>query len=594
MFRMMRIVKGLALLAVAFPLVGGAGPAAKMTGRPTNSTIRIDVVETAAPADRVGADGLVNVCVNGNWTGTCDYVLQGQPHAVHVPLRGTLRIEHEAYVFDDAEIESLKTGGAKAGGGGTLQLKLAAPAEGCAVASDGATLEAEISSFWDGVQPPSADGDGKTLTWDLTGAKAVAFQPVGCPQFQGAAQLKLLLRLPLKHTNGSMISQPMTLSSVPGEGYLLPPLTVSNKVQPGASLDFVFVIDTTGSMWDDIGAVKSSAIELVNSLYTDSPDARVAVMDYKDYPAWPGSTDFPFRVASDFTNNQAQVVGAIQSLSAGGGGDFPESVYTGLMAALAPRADHLGKALSPWRTDARKVLLVFGDAPAHDPEPVSGYTLQTVTDAAAALGAGPPGLPSLTSLGVSSAGASSTGAVIYTLLIGNSASARTSFEALANGTGGQSFTAANANMVVPVLREALGTIGEAPAPVNQAPFTLWAMPSIDKLDTPNQRMVDIDILNVLDPEGAPVTVEVTAITQDEQVSTGGKALADGAGVGTSRASVRAERSGKGNSRVYRIWFVARDAQGAESTGSVLVCVPHDQGVNVACQDDGQLYDSTVP
>ncbi len=213
---------------------------------------------------------------------------------------------------------------------------------------------------------------------------------------------------------------------------------------------------------------------------------------------------------------------------------------------------------------------MFGDAPAHDPEPVSGYTLQTVMDAAAALGTGLPELPSLASVGGSSAGASSTGAVIYTLLIGNSGSARTSFEALANGTGGQSFTAANANMVVPVLRDALGTIGEAPVPVNQAPFTLWAAPSIDKLDTPNQRMVDIDILNVLDPEGAPVTVEVTAITQDEPVSTGGKALADGVGVGTSRASVRAERSGKSNSRVYRIRFIAIDAQGAASTGTELV------------------------
>ena len=108
-------------------------------------------------------------------------------------------------------------------------------------------------------------------------------------------------------------------------------------------------------------------------------------------------------------------------------------------------------------------------------------------------------------------------------------------------------------------------------------------------------MSDIQIKNVTDLDGDAVTITVTGITQDEPVSANGNGHDfDGSGVGTATAHVRATRDGDGNGRVYRVSFRATDARGASSSGSVTVCVPHDQGGNDTCTDDGQAFDSTNP
>ena len=59
----------------------------------------------------------------------------------------------------------------------------------------------------------------------------------------------------------------------------------------------------------------------------------------------------------------------------------------------------------------------------------------------------------------------------------------------------------------------------------------------------------------------------------------------------STVLLRAERSAKGNGRVYRINFTATDAQGGSCSGSVIVFVPHDRKDQTAV-DDGQNFDST--
>lgn len=47
----------------------------------------------------------------------------------------------------------------------------------------------------------------------------------------------------------------------------------------------------------------------------------------------------------------------------------------------------------------------------------------------------------------------------------------------------------------------------------------------------------------------------------------------------------------GNGRVYYVGFTARDASGAACSGTVKVCVPHDQGQRSTCIDDGPKFDS---
>ncbi|MDD5134841.1 MAG: hypothetical protein PHP01_05470 [Phycisphaerae bacterium] len=69
---------------------------------------------------------------------------------------------------------------------------------------------------------------------------------------------------------------------------------------------------------------------------------------------------------------------AIDGLTPSGGNDWEESVYSALMHSID------GNSLGTWRSDSniKKIIILMGDAPPHDPEPNTDYTRITVTDAA--------------------------------------------------------------------------------------------------------------------------------------------------------------------------------------------------------------------
>ena len=96
-------------------------------------------------------------------------------------------------------------------------------------------------------------------------------------------------------------------------------------------------------------------------------------------------------------------------------------------------------------------------------------------------------------------------------------------------------------------------------------------------------MVEIRILNVIDSNRDPVTIEITNITQDEPVDSldNWDTVPDGNGIGTSIAQVRSERADEGDGRVYHIYFTASDGkQGGQSNGEVTVSVLNENLVNV--------------
>jgi len=129
-------------------------------------------------------------------------------------------------------------------------------------------------------------------------------------------------------------------------------------------------------------------------------------------------------------------------------------------------------------------------------------------------------------------------------------------------------------------------------PANRPPECAGASASASLLWPPNHKPQDIALQGVTDPDGDPVTVTVSAVTQDEPTNGlgDGDEAPDGFGVGTASPQVRAERSGTGNGRVYRIAFTASDGKGGSCQGSVTVGAPHD--IKDAPIDDGQVYDST--
>ncbi len=233
------------------------------------------------------------------------------------------------------------------------------------------------------------------------------------------------------------------------------------------SVDLVFCIDTTGSMYDDIAAVKAAARQITSSIATKMPDYRISVVDYKDFnqpnidttitDRYGDITDYPYRTDSVFTTNTNDVIAALNSLTASGGADMPESVYTAVMHcidhnSLAARLAGQLYGASPaslgpgaWRHgNITRVIILLGDAPPHDPEPFTNYTLNNIAQAAG-------GFESKN---------------VVALLIGQDPTAATYFEGLANRTGGLVLQAATSNEVVQALMEAIDLISRIPNPVS--------------------------------------------------------------------------------------------------------------------------------
>ncbi|GIK36271.1 MAG: hypothetical protein BroJett011_01040 [Chloroflexota bacterium] len=116
------------------------------------------------------------------------------------------------------------------------------------------------------------------------------------------------------------------------------------------------------------------------------------------------------------------------------------------------------------------------------------------------------------------------------------------------------------------------------------PLTIWP---------PNKNLWVLEkVIGVTDPDGDPVTITITGIFQDEPVGKD-KYSPDGYILGPNSAKVRAERDGKGDGRVYHIFFTTNDGQGGSCSGEVRgAIVPHDQGGSIDAIDGGALYDST--
>ena len=135
-----------------------------------------------------------------------------------------------------------------------------------------------------------------------------------------------------------------------------------------------------------------------------------------------------------------------------------------------------------------------------------------------------------------------------------------------------------------------------PMPVlNQPPDISKASASVAVLWPPDGRMVPFHIDSVTDPDGDAVSISITAIRQDEPPALG-KQGPDAVMDGSDTAAVRAIRLGKGNGRVYQVFFTADDGKpdGAVN-GVVSISVPHDQGHPEAI-DDGPVtgyFNSTM-
>jgi hypothetical protein len=117
-------------------------------------------------------------------------------------------------------------------------------------------------------------------------------------------------------------------------------------------LDLVFVMDTTGSMRNELADVQANLLGVIRVLHRLAPSLRVGFVAFKDHGAEYVTRAFPLSPMTQ--DNVAKVVRFVGEMTAEGGGDDPEPVDEALAVATA----------MDWRADAQGQIIVIGDAPA--------------------------------------------------------------------------------------------------------------------------------------------------------------------------------------------------------------------------------------
>lgn len=136
-----------------------------------------------------------------------------------------------------------------------------------------------------------------------------------------------------------------------------------------SNTDLIFLIDNTGSMYDDIYEVQ----EAISSIMSELPSGtRVGAAVYNDLNEDPtGWYDW-----TDLTTNYSVTSTFINNISVYGGGDYPESVYDGIYLT----ADNMS-----WASSSKRIMIVIGDAPPLEGS-LTNYTLAEVVEKCKSIG----------------------------------------------------------------------------------------------------------------------------------------------------------------------------------------------------------------
>ena len=120
-------------------------------------------------------------------------------------------------------------------------------------------------------------------------------------------------------------------------------------------IEVVFLLDSTGSMSDEILSVKSHIQNIVEDTMSGNPrpNVRIGIVTYRDHS--PEDETYVYKMF-DLTTDIDQVMDDLRDIDARGGGDGPEAVADGLHVAVHDM---------DWSGDAIKVIFLIGDAPPH-------------------------------------------------------------------------------------------------------------------------------------------------------------------------------------------------------------------------------------
>jgi hypothetical protein len=128
-------------------------------------------------------------------------------------------------------------------------------------------------------------------------------------------------------------------------------LGVKRVLPPTRDVDLAFILDTTGSMSEEIAAVKATIQKVATALASSNVRLRIGLVEYKD------RTDSFVTRVYPMTNDAAKFSRTVAGISANGGGDTPESMNEGL---------HVGLTGLEWSGNAvARMAFLIADAPPH-------------------------------------------------------------------------------------------------------------------------------------------------------------------------------------------------------------------------------------
>ena len=139
---------------------------------------------------------------------------------------------------------------------------------------------------------------------------------------------------------------------------------------PEKALDLMFMIDTTGSMGDELEYLQAEFLDVIKRVDSDNPglDKQVSMNFYRDE-----GDDYVIRPFA-FTTDMQKASEQLSAQEAYGGGNYPEAVDLALENAVNGHK---------WREDSTKIMFMVLDAPAHSSEEITRSLVKSAKAASA-------------------------------------------------------------------------------------------------------------------------------------------------------------------------------------------------------------------
>ena len=143
--------------------------------------------------------------------------------------------------------------------------------------------------------------------------------------------------------------------------------TIPDSTEVFQKVDIMFLVDISGSYYDDLTIFKDKANEIMAAFEAAGQDVQVSLASFSDFPISPygSSMDYAFRLDQPLTNDFSLVTTAINNLTILSGSDYPESQLEGLFQS----ADNG----TGWRDGALPIIFLATDADFHNSDDEIAY-----------------------------------------------------------------------------------------------------------------------------------------------------------------------------------------------------------------------------